>query len=171
LKKKHSGSRTYLALKIIEAEHGLSGGCRAPSRAGAVRSSRSQFEQARELETSTTMTTPTWVYGSFELLFVLAFSGAWWVMERKGRQLDRQSEARTAQEPRGDQGSEGAAASGSDVSVVADGMPCAVERYELLSQLHGLVAGYAWQMTGVKQLHAGGGLPCHAHQTTIVGTS
>jgi len=48
------------------------------------------------------MTTPTWVYGFFDLLIVLAFAGAWWVMEWKGRQLDKQQEERRKAEQRGE---------------------------------------------------------------------
>ena len=47
--------------------------------------------EARELFV---MTYPTWLSGFFEFFIVLAFAAGWWVLEWKGRQLDRRREER-----------------------------------------------------------------------------
>lgn len=40
------------------------------------------------------MTYPTWLSGFFEFFIVIAFAAGWWVLEWKGRQLDRRREER-----------------------------------------------------------------------------
>ncbi len=40
------------------------------------------------------MTYPNWLSGFFEFFIVMMFAAGWWVLEWKGRQLDKESDRR-----------------------------------------------------------------------------